>query len=175
MSTKNYLTDFLNKMYSANYSHGVHWYSSEISVYHSLWFIVYLWIIEALWDSLIHYAQLKGMFHNCTNVCTLEVVQTEDSPVSIDFSLTVDLLVEFGHILVSIESNMNSMLDSYSLFVHFQTAVSKVWIMEWAWKNFLIELAMDSNQLVTLNSASVDFEFDELAIEYVLNKGFTER
>ena len=52
-----------------------------------------------------------------TNVCTLEVVQTEDSPVSIDFSLTVDLLVEFGHILVSIESNMNSMLDSYLLLM----------------------------------------------------------
>ena len=34
---------------------------------------------------------------------------------------------------------------------------------------------MDSNQLVTLNFASVDFEFDELAIEYVLNQGFTER
>ena len=55
--------------------------------------------------------------HYCTNVCTLEVVQTEDSLVSIDFSLTVDLLVEFGHILVSSESNMNSMLDSYSLFM----------------------------------------------------------
>ena len=34
---------------------------------------------------------------------------------------------------------------------------------------------MDSNQLVTLNFASVDSEFDELAIEYVLNQGFTER
>ena len=34
---------------------------------------------------------------------------------------------------------------------------------------------MDSNQLVTLNFASVDFEFDELAIEYVLNQGLTER
>ena len=34
---------------------------------------------------------------------------------------------------------------------------------------------MDSNQSVTLNFASVDFEFDELAIEYVLNQGMTER
>ena len=60
---------------------------------------------------------VEEVFKKCTNVGTLEVVQTEDSLVSIDFSLTVDLLVEFGHILVSSESNMNSMLDSYSLLM----------------------------------------------------------
>ena len=116
------------------------------------------------------------MFHNCTNVCTLEVVQTEDSLVSIDFSLTVDLLVEFGHILVSSESNMNSMLDSYSLLMFSNSGFQiQSWKHAMSLKSFLIELAMDSNQLVTLNFASVDFEFDELAIEYVLNQGFSER
>ena len=100
--------------------------------------------------------------NHCTNACTLEVVQTEDSLVSIDFSLTVDLLVEFGHILVLIELNMNSMLDSYSLLMFPSSLfLSQSWKHGMSLESFLIELAMDSNQLVTLNFASVDFEFDE--------------
>ena len=77
------------------------------------------------------------MFENCNNVRTLEVVQREDSLVSIDFSLTVDLLVEFDHILVLIESNMNSMLDLYSLFICFQAADCKSGLgnMKLTWKH----------------------------------------
>ena len=107
----------------------------------------------------------------------MEVVQKEDSLVSIDFSSTVDLLVESDHILVLIESNMNSMLDSYWLFIYFQTADSKSrhGNMKWTWKHFLVESAKDSSRLVTLNFAFVDFEFDESAIEYVLIQGFTDR
>ena len=88
-STKNYLTDFLNKIKC-----------------------ILLTILMEYMSTILKYPSII-VYELChiIYVCTLEVVQTEDSPVSIDFSLTVDLLVEFGHILVSIESNMNSMLD----------------------------------------------------------------